>query len=97
MLAHIQVSPRPAGTADQPYAHIDPAIAVIQDSGLVHEVGAMGTTVQGSPDEVWALLRRVHEATLAAGARGVTSHIKVGQGADDDGPTIEDLVAKFRA
>lgn len=97
MLAHIQVSPRPAGTDSQPYAHIDPAIAVIQDSGLVHEVGAMGTTVQGAPDEVWDLLRRVHEATLAAGAEGVTSHIKVGQGVDDLGPTIADLVTKFRA
>lgn len=97
MLAHIQVSPRPAGTTTHQYAHVDAAIEVIRASGLVHEVGAMGTTVQGAPDDVWRLLREVHEATLAAGAAGVTSHIKVGQAAGDAGPTITDLVAKFRA
>lgn len=96
MLAEIQVSPRPSGTDRDRYAHIEAAIAVIQASGLVYEVGAMGTTVQGRPDDVWALLRRVHEATLVAGANAVTSVIKVGEGADDSGPGIEDLVGKFR-
>ena len=28
----------------------------------------MGTTVEGGTDEVWTLLRAVHEATLHAGA-----------------------------
>jgi len=97
MLAEIQVSPRPGGDAENPYAHVEAAIAVIEASGLTYEVGAMGTTVEGSPDEVWALLRAVHEATLRAGAVGVTSHVKVGQGADDAGPSIIDLVGKFRA
>ncbi len=97
MIAEIQVAPRPGGTTAQPYAHVDAAIAVIRDSGLTYEVGAMGTTLQGQPDEVWAVLRAVHEATLAAGADAVTSHVKVGQGADDAGPTIADLVTKHRA
>ncbi|SDC74296.1 Uncharacterized conserved protein YqgV, UPF0045/DUF77 family [Sanguibacter gelidistatuariae] len=97
MLAEIQVSPRPGGNAENPYAHIEAAIAVIENAGLVYEVGAMGTTIEGTPEQVWTLLRAVHEATLKAGAAGVTSHIKVGQGADDDGPSIIDLVGKFRA
>jgi len=96
VLAEIQVSPRPSGTDDDRYAHVDAAIAVIESSGLVHEVGAMGTTVQGSPDEIWPLLRAVHEATLAAGADGVTSVIKVGQARGEAGPSILDLVGKFR-
>ncbi len=101
MIAEIQVSPRPAGTAENPYAHVDAAIAVIQDSGLVHEVGAMGTTVEGSPDEIWELLRAVHEAALAAGALGASANIKVSQSRDesghDTGPRILDLVGKFRS
>jgi len=97
MIAEIQVSPRPGGTAENPYAHIEAAIAVVEASGLTYEVGAMGTTVQGSPDAVWALLRTVHEAALASGADGVTSHVKLGQGAGDGGPSIADLVTKFRA
>ena len=96
MLAEIQVSPRPAGTPENRYAHVDAAIAVIQSSGLTYEVHALGTVVEGSPDEVWALLRRVHEAALAAGATSTASVIKVGQGAEDGGPTIADLVTTFR-
>lgn len=96
MLAEIQVSPRPSGTPHDKYAFVDAAIAVIQDSGLTHEVGAMGTFVQGSPDEIWALLRAVHEATLAAGAESVQSNIKVAEAAGDTGPKIADLVTKFR-
>ena len=97
MLAEIQVSPRPAGTPDSRYAHVDAAIAVVRTSGLTHEVHALGTVIEGSPDEIWSLLRRVHEATLAAGAASTASVIKISEGADDAGPTIADLVTKFRA
>jgi len=97
MLAEIQVSPRPAGVPDAPFAHVDAAIAVIQASGLAYEVHAMGTVVEGPPDQLWPLLRQVHEAALAAGARGTSSVVKVSEGADDSGPGIEELVAKFRA
>lgn len=97
MLAEIQVSPRPAGVPDAPYAHVDAAIAVIQASGLTYEVHALGTVVEGPPDRLWPLLRQVHEATLAAGAHASASVIKVSEGADDAGPRIADLVAKFRA
>lgn len=97
MLAEIQVQPRPAGVPEAPYAHVDAAIAVIQASGLRYEVHAMGTVVEGPPDRIWALLREVHEAALAAGARAASSVIKVSQGTDDAGPGIQDLVAKFRA
>ncbi|MCV2393686.1 thiamine-binding protein [Actinotalea sp. M2MS4P-6] len=96
MLAEIQVQPRPAGVPDAPYAHVDAAIAVIQASGLTYEVHALGTVVEGPPDRIWPLLRQVHEATLAAGAQATSSVIKVSEGADDAGPGIADLVAKFR-
>jgi len=96
VLAQIQVSPRPSGTDHDRYAYVDAAIAVIQGSGLTYEVGAMGTTVEGTPDQVWSLLREVHEATVRAGAAGVSSHIKVAQTGADDGPRIADLVGKFR-
>jgi len=96
MIVEIQVLPRPAGTAENRYAHVEAAIAVVQDSGLVHEVGALGTTVQGSPDQIWPLLRAVHEATLVAGSDSVISVIKVSEAAGDTGPAINDLTGKFR-
>ena len=97
MIVEIQVLPSPAGTAENKYAHVESAIAVIQASGLKYEVGALGTTIEGEPDEVWPLVRRVHEACLASGARGVVSLVKFEQVADAvSAPTMDSLTAKFR-
>jgi len=96
VIAEIQVLPRPLGSADARYAHVDAAIAVISGSGLSYEVGAMGTTIEGTPDQIWPLLREVHEATLTAGAEGCLSVIKVSGSAGDDGPGVQDLVGKHR-
>ena len=92
MIAEIQVAPSPPGTAEDPHAHIEAAIAVIAASGLRYEVGALGTTIEGSDDDVWATLRAAHEAMLAAGAIAGLSHVKV---ASVD-RTMDSLTAKFR-
>jgi uncharacterized protein YqgV (UPF0045/DUF77 family) len=97
MLAEIQVMPRPAGTAADRYAHVDAAIAVIESSGLIYEVGPLGTTVQGDPDAIWPVLRAVHDATIAAGASACATVIKVSDSREDSAPTLAGLVAKFRS
>ncbi len=98
MLLEIQVMPNPSGTADDRYHNVDAAIAVIQQSGLKYEVHAMGTVVEGTPDEIWALARRAHDAALAAGADRVSSAIKVSQSADPaTQSTIASLTGKFRS
>lgn len=97
MIAEIQCLPQPLGTNDDRYAHVDAAIAVIEASGMAYEVGALGTTVEGSPDQVWPLLRAVHEATIAAGATAAVTVIKVAEAAPDgEQPTIAGLTDKFR-
>lgn len=96
MIVELQCLASPAGTPDDPYKHIDAAIAAVQGSGLKYEVGALGTTVEGEPDEVWPLMRQVHEACLNAGAQGLVTVIKVEQAAQAGGPTIESLTGKFR-
>ena len=92
VIAEIQVAPSPPGTPDDPHSHVEAAIAVIQASGLRYEVGALGTTLEGEADEVWATLRAAHEAMIAAGATGGLSHIKVAS----VNRTIESLTRKFR-
>jgi len=96
MIAEIQVIPRPAGTADDRYKHVDAAIAIIQASGLHYEVHGMGTVVEGPPEKIWPLLQAVHQATLEAGAERTLSIIKVSSGAQAGGPSVDDLVRKFR-
>jgi uncharacterized protein YqgV (UPF0045/DUF77 family) len=96
MIAEIQVLPTPAGTTEDSYAHVDAAIAMIEQSGVRYEVGPLGTSFEGAPSEVWRVLRAAHEATIAAGARSVVTVVKLAEGAGDDGPAIDDLVGKFR-
>jgi len=96
ILAEIQCLPTPAGTPDDRHAHVEAAIAEIQRADVHHEVGALGTTLEGEADVVWPLLRRVHDACLAAGADTVISSIKVYGAADGAAPGIDDLTAKFR-
>jgi uncharacterized protein YqgV (UPF0045/DUF77 family) len=98
MLAEIQCLARPAGTETNPYEHIEAAIAQVQGSGLTFEVGALGTTVEGDPAAVWALLQRVHEATLTSGADSCVTIIKVAQSRDAaKQSTIGSLTGKFRS
>jgi uncharacterized protein YqgV (UPF0045/DUF77 family) len=92
LIAEIQVAPTPAGTPEDPHAFVEAAVRVIQVSGLHAEVGALGTTLEGEADEVWATLRAAHEAMLAAGATSGISHLKVASVAR----TMESLTRKFR-
>jgi uncharacterized protein YqgV (UPF0045/DUF77 family) len=92
VIAEIQVAPSPAGTPDDPHAHVEAAIAVLQASGLRYEVGALGTTLEGDADTVWATLRAAHEAMLAAGATAGISHLKVAT----VNRTMDSLTSKFR-
>lgn len=92
VIAEIQVAPSPAGTADDPHAFVEAAIAVIAASGLRSEVGALGTTLEGDADAVWATLRAAHEAMLAAGATSGISHVKIAT----VGRTMDSLTRKFR-
>ena len=96
LIAEIQVIPRPVGTAADRYKHVDAAIAVIQASGLRYEVHGMGTVIEGPADKVWPLLQAVHQATLESGSERTLSIIKVSGSAQAGGPSVEDLVRKFR-
>lgn len=96
MIAELQVLPRPSGTDVDPHAYVDSAIDAIASANVRHEVSALGTTLEGTPDAVWAALRAAHEATLAAGATFTISVVKLAEGADDGGPTMDRLTAKYR-
>ena len=80
MIADIQVLPSPTGTADSEFAHVEAAIAVIAESGLSHSVNALGTTIEGPPERVWATARAAFDACLASGADKEMMYLKLYQG-----------------
>ena len=96
MIVEIQVLPSPSGTADNPHAHVEAAIAVIAGSGLHYEVGPLGSTLEGEPDEVWPVLRRAHEAVFAAGAGSSIAVVKIAELHGPGAKTMDDLTRKFR-
>jgi len=96
VIVEIQCLANPPGTAADRYKHVDAAIAVIQESGLTYEVGALGTTIEGEPEDLWPLVRAVHEACLAAGAESLVSVVKFAE-APAATTTIDSLTSKFRA
>jgi uncharacterized protein YqgV (UPF0045/DUF77 family) len=96
MIVEIQVLPSPSGTADNPHEHVEAAIAVIAASGLHYEVGPLGSTLEGDPDDVWAVLRRAHEAVFAAGAHSSIAVLKVAELRGPGAKTMDDLTRKFR-
>lgn len=97
MIIEIQCLPNPPGTAERRYAHVEAAIAVVQASGIKYEVGALGTTIEGEPDDAWRVARAAHEACLRAGATSVVTVIKVAETASAANRVgIDDLVGKFR-
>ena len=50
---------------------------VLRDSGLKHELTAMGTIIEGDLDQVLAVIRRMHEAPFGDGAVRVSTLVKI--------------------
>jgi len=97
LILDIECLAQPPGTPEDRYRHIEAAITEIQQSGLDYQVQPLGTVAEGSPDEIWALARQVHEACLAAGAESVVTVAKFAQSAGTAYQnTMASLTAKFR-
>jgi len=73
---------------------VDEAIAVVAASGVKYEVGPMETTMEGEPDQLWAIIREAQDACVKAGASRVMTYIKM-----DYNPgwtTIDEKIQKYR-
>ena len=64
---------------------------VLKAAGLKTELHAYGTIIEGEWDEVFAAIRRCHEAVHAKGAPRITTTIKLGTRSDRD-QTMEEKV-----
>lgn len=91
VVAEFSVIPLVEGSL-RPYVRT--AVAEVEKSGLKYEVGAMGTTIEGTLDDVIEVAKNAHLAVLAAGAGRVVTSIKI----DDRGGglTIEGKLEGFR-
>lgn len=79
-----------------PYEWVDEGIAVIQQSGLKYEVGPFATVVEGTYDEVMAVVNAVNEHLNGRGCPEwiLNVQLQVRSGGDITG---EEKTAKFHS
>ncbi len=92
-LMNIQIIPK-VHDLDDLYPTVEAAIALVESSGLVYEVGALGTTVEGQLSELVDLVKAMNDAVIEHGAVSVISQIRFYLGQDDI--SMDTLTSKFR-
>ena len=66
-LAVAEIFITPLGTGEPTIRRfIGALLPVLRESGLTYQLTAMGTLVEGPVAEIWALARRLHDATFDA-------------------------------
>jgi uncharacterized protein (TIGR00106 family) len=77
-MAIVAVSITPIGEGTSVGALVGEAVRVLRaQPGVRFELGPMFTTLEGDLDELLALVRRMQEAVFAAGARRVSTVLKI--------------------
>ncbi len=76
------------------YDVVDEVIKLVEASGLEYMVGPMETTIEGELDDLFDLVKKAQEVSIAAGANRVVSIIKIDY--RPDGVTMDEKVGKYR-
>ncbi|MBC7092936.1 MTH1187 family thiamine-binding protein [Candidatus Bipolaricaulota bacterium] len=63
----------PLGRGESVSAEVAQCLRIVRESGLSHQLTAMGTLLEGEWDEVMAVVRRCHEAVRARNRRVLTT------------------------
>jgi uncharacterized protein (TIGR00106 family) len=90
----VNVSVQVLPLVDDPYPIVDRAIAVIADSQVEYEVGAMETVLQGPLDRLLEVAKAAHLACFEAGAERVVTIVKIGDALH--GTSIDEKVGRYR-
>ncbi|GAA4748042.1 thiamine-binding protein [Flavisolibacter ginsenosidimutans] len=78
-----------------PYDWVDEAIAVIQQSGIKHEVGPFATVIEGGYDEVMKVIHDVNEKLFELGCNEWITSVQIQ--IRSNGPiTGDEKTAKFQ-
>lgn len=74
---------------------VDEVISYISSTGLSFFVGPLETTVEGDFDELMDVLRKCQETAVKAGAKSVSTYVKINYRPDGEVLTIEEKVSKY--
>ena len=77
-MAVVEVTVVPLGTAETSLsAFVAQAVRVLRQSGLRHELTAMGTVITGDLDDILPVVKQMHESCFDSGALRVLTQIRI--------------------
>ena len=68
---------------------------VLRESGLKHELTAMGTIIEGDLDAILAVIKKMHEQPFLDGVKRVSTSIRIDDRRDKEG-SIESKVRSVK-
>ncbi len=66
---------------------------ILRETGLTHQLTAMGTIIEGDLDEILAVVRRMHEHPFTEGALRVSTSLRI----DDRRDKAHTIAGKMRS
>jgi uncharacterized protein (TIGR00106 family) len=90
--ASIQIVP--LTTDKHPYEWVDEAIEIIQQSGIKYDVGPFATVLEGTYDEVIAVIHQVNNHLMKKGCAEWITNLQIQLRSNGD-ITTEEKTAKF--
>ena len=77
-MAVVEISVAPLGTSTTGVSsYVAACVELVAASGLAYQLTPMGTIIEGDIDEIFALLRKMHEGPFGKGAERVSTLIKI--------------------
>ncbi len=84
----------PLGTGTPSVSHYVAGVErILAETGLVHQLTAMGTIIEGDLDEILAVVRKMHEHPFTQGAVRVSTLVKI----DDRRDKEHTIAGKMRS
>jgi len=77
-MAVVEVSIIPLGVPGTSLSgHVARVLKVLQESSLKFELTAMGTIINGDLEEIWQVLKKMHESCFAGEVARVLTQVKI--------------------
>lgn len=77
-MAIVEVSIVPIGVPGTSLSdYIAKAVAAVQRSSLNYELTAMGTIISGDLDDIWEVLKQIHQSSFDLEAQRVLTQIRI--------------------
>ncbi len=78
IMAIVEISVVPLGISGCSLStHVAKVLSVLKESSLQYELTAMGTIISGDLDEIWNVLKKMHESVFSSDVCRVLTQIKI--------------------